>query len=217
MDCVFLKPKKRVNVKSRKRVLIIKGVLLLIDLSVILPVALIFSVYFGLFGKLESKAELKNIQSYVASEVLSEEGKILGKYYWENRSTVAFEEIPPVVVEALIATEDARFYEHNGVDAIGLMRVFFKTLLMGDKSSGGGSTIGQQLAKNLFKRENHGVLSMPVNKIKEAIHAVRLNSVYSQDEILALYLNTVSVGEDTYGIKNATMRFYSKPLDSIRI
>lgn len=217
MDCVFLKPKKIVNVKSRKRVLIIKGVLLLIDLSVILPVALVFSVYFGLFGKLESKAELKNIQSYVASEVLSEEGKILGKYYWENRSTVAFEEIPPVVVEALIATEDARFYEHNGVDAIGLMRVFFKTLLMGDKSSGGGSTIGQQLAKNLFKRENHGVLSMPVNKIKEAIHAVRLNSVYSQDEILALYLNTVSVGEDTYGIKNATMRFYSKPLDSIRI
>src|SRR5690554_5563923 len=80
---------------------------------------------------------MKNIQSYVASEVLSEEGKILGKYYWENRSTVAFEEIPPVVVEALIATEDARFYEHNGVDAIGLMRVFFKTLLMGDKSSGG--------------------------------------------------------------------------------
>src|SRR5690554_3682537 len=141
---------------------------------------------------------MKNIQSYVASEVLSEEGKILGKYYWENRSTVAFEEIPPVVVEALIATEDARFYEHNGVDAIGLMRVFFKTLLMGDKSSGGGSTIGQQLAKNLFKRENHGVLSMPVNKIKEAIHAVRLNSVYSQDEILALYLNTVSVRSEEH-------------------
>lgn len=181
-----------------------------------LPVALILSVYLGAFGKLQTKEELKNIQNFEASEVVSDEGKMLGKYYWENRSTVTFNEIPPIVVQALIATEDTRFYEHNGVDAIGLLRVFFKTLLMGDKSSGGGSTIGQQLAKNLFKRERHSILTMPVNKIKEAIHAVRFNSVYTQDEILALYLNTVSVGEDTYGIKNATMRFFSKPLDSIK-
>lgn len=201
---------------NKKKRILKRSVLSLVAITIVVPTLLILSVYLGLFGSLKTKEELKNIQSYIASEVVSDEGKTLGKYYWENRSTVSFKEIPSVVVQALIATEDARFYEHNGVDAIGVLRVFFKTLLMGDKSSGGGSTIGQQLSKNLFKRKSHGILTMPVNKIKEAIHAVRFNSVYTQNEILALYLNTVSVGEDTYGIKNATMRFFNKPLDSIK-
>jgi len=203
--------KKERNKKIRRWALIAAAILLLV------PVLLFLLVYYGAFGKLYTKDELKNIQNYLASEVYSEEGNVLGKYYWENRSPVTYDQLPPVIINALIATEDARFYEHNGVDAKGLLRVFFKTLLMGDKKSGGGSTIGQQLAKNLFKRKNHGVLTMPVNKIKEAIYAVRFNSVYTPNEILALYLNTVSFGEDTYGIQNASVRFFSKPADSLRV
>ncbi|MGQ0827664.1 MAG: transglycosylase domain-containing protein [Bacteroidota bacterium] len=199
------------NKKIKKWTLRILGMLLLF------PILLFLLVYLGVFGKLYSKEELKNIQNYLATEVYSEDKKILGNYYWENRSITDYKHIPHFLIESLIATEDARFYEHNGVDAKGLFRVFFKTLLMGDKNSGGGSTIGQQLAKNLFKRPNYGFLTMPVNKIKEAIHAVRFNSVYTQNEILALYLNTVSVGEDTYGIKNAALRFFSKPPDSLTI
>ncbi len=183
----------------------------------LLPIVLFVLVYFGAFGKVYTKEELKNIQNYLASEVYTEDGKVLGKYYWENRSTTDYKNIPPFLIEALIATEDSRFYEHNGVDTKGLLRVFFKTLLMGDKKAGGGSTIGQQLSKNLFKRKNYGWLSMPINKMKEAIHAVRFNSVYSQNEILALYLNTVSVGEDTYGIKNAAMRFFNKSPEALKV
>lgn len=183
----------------------------------LLPIILFVFVYFGAFGKIYTKEELKNIQNYLASEVYTEDGKVLGKFYWENRSTTAYKDIPPFLIEALIATEDSRFYEHNGVDTKGLLRVFFKTLLMGDKKAGGGSTIGQQLSKNLFKRKNYGWLSMPVNKMKEAIHAVRFSSVYSQNEILALYLNTVSVGEDTYGIKNASIRFFNKSPESLKV
>jgi len=183
----------------------------------LLPVLLLILVYFGVFGEIYTKEELKNIQNYVASEVYTEDGKVLGKFYWENRSTTDYKNIPPFLIQALIATEDSRFYEHNGVDTKGLLRVFFKTLLLGDKKAGGGSTIGQQLSKNLFKRKNYGWLSMPVNKMKEAIHAVRFNSVFSQNEILALYLNTVSVGEDTYGIKNAAMRFFNKSPESLKI
>ena len=183
----------------------------------LLPILLFVLVYFGAFGKIYTKEELKNIQNYLASEVYTEDGKVLGKYYWENRSSTDYKNIPPFLIQALIATEDSRFYEHNGVDTKGLLRVFFKTLLMGDKKAGGGSTIGQQLSKNLFKRKNYGWLSMPVNKMKEAIHAVRFNSVYSQNEILALYLNTVSVGEDTYGIKNASMRFFNKSPETLKV
>jgi penicillin-binding protein 1A len=174
-------------------------------------------VYKGAFGKVYTGKELRSIQSYVATDVYSADKKLLGKYYWENRSTIDYHHIPTFLVYALVATEDARFYEHNGVDTKGLFRVFFKTLLMQEKNAGGGSTIGQQLAKNLLKRQDHGWLTMPVNKVKEAIHAVRFSQVYSPEEILALYLNTVSLGEDTYGIKNASQRFFSTSYDSLRI
>lgn len=204
------------NVKERYKK-IGKWCLWIFGTLCLLPILLFLLVYFGAFGKLQTEEELKNIQNYVASEVYTEDGKVLGKFYWENRSITEYKNIPPFLIQALIATEDARFYEHNGVDTKGLLRVFFKTLLLRDKKSGGGSTIGQQLSKNLFKRKNYGILSMPVNKIKEAIHAVRFHSVYSQNEILALYLNTVSVGEDTYGIKNAAMRFFSKSTEALTI
>ncbi len=191
------------------------GILIFLGIVCLVPVLFFLLVYNGFYGKVYSKEELKNIQNYQATEVYSEDGKILGNYYWENRNSVRFKNVPHFLIEELISTEDARFYEHNGVDFQGLFRVFFKTLLMGDKKSGGGSTISQQLSKNLFKRKKYGKLTMPVNKIKEAIHAMRLHQVYNQEEILVLYLNTVSMGEDTYGIKNASLRFFSKPQDSL--
>ena len=196
---------------------IIKWVLIICGALCLLPVLLFILVYNGAFGKLRTKEELKNIQNYLATEVYSEDKKVLGKYYWENRSITEYNNIPHFLIDALVATEDSRFYEHNGVDVKSMLRVFLKTLLLRDKTAGGGSTIGQQLAKNLFKRKNYGILTMPVNKMKEAIYAVRFNSAYTQDEILALYLNTVSAGEDTYGIKNAAMRFFSKSTDSLTI
>ena len=211
IEKILTKIKEKI-IKFRKWILLLALVLLLF------PLSFFMLVYFGVFGKLYSKDELKNIENYLASEVYSDDGQVLGKYYWENRSPITYGELPPFVIQSLIATEDARFYQHNGVDAIGLVRVFFKTLLLGDKKSGGGSTIGQQLAKNIFKRKkSYGILSLPVNKIKEAIYAVRFNSVYSQEEILSMYLNTVSFGEDTYGIKNACLRFFNKSPDSLKI
>ena len=196
---------------------IVKWILITVGILCLLPVLLFILVYNGVFGKLHSKEELKNIQNYLATEVYSEDNKVLGKYYWENRSITQYDNLPHFLIDALIATEDSRFYEHNGVDIKSMLRVFFKTLLLRDKTAGGGSTIGQQLSKNLFKRKNYGLLTMPINKMKEAIHAVRFSSAYTQDEILALYLNTVSAGEDTYGIKNAALRFFSKPTDSLTI
>src|SRR5690606_692794 len=151
--------------------------------------------------------EIKNPQ---ASEVFSDDGRLLGRYYTENRSNVRFEEISPNVIHALIATEDARFYEHRGIDEIALMRVLFKTILLGDRSAGGGSTLSQQIAKNLFPRNDVGILSMPVNKLREAIIAYRLERIYTKEEILTLYLNTVPFGENIFGIEVASERYFSK-------
>ncbi len=167
-------------------------------------------VYLGFLGKVPSTEELNRIKTPLATEVFSADGKILGRYYVENRSNVRFKEISPNVVNALIATEDARFYEHRGIDEMALLRVFVKTILMQDRSAGGGSTLSQQIAKNLFPRNNLGVFSVPVNKLREAIIAYRLERIYSKEEILTLYLNTVPFGENIFGIEVAAERFFSK-------
>ncbi|HKL33285.1 MAG TPA: transglycosylase domain-containing protein, partial [Tangfeifania sp.] len=168
------------------------------------------AVYFGFTGHVPSTRQLKVIANPQASEVFSEDGKLLGRYYVENRSNVQFEEVSPNVIDALIATEDARFYEHRGIDEIALMRVFVKSIILQDRSAGGGSTISQQIAKNLFPRNDLGIISMPVNKLREAIIAYRLERIYSKEEILTLYLNTVSFSENIFGIELAAERFFSK-------
>ena len=146
----------------------------------------------------------------MASEVFSVDGKILGRYYLENRNNASFNEISPNVINALIATEDTRFYEHRGIDEIALLRVLVKSILMRHKSSGGGSTISQQIAKNLFPRIDYGPFSMPVNKLREAIIAYRLERIYTKQEILSIYLNTVPFAENIFGIEVAAERFFSK-------
>lgn len=167
-------------------------------------------VFLGVLGPVPSKTQLQKINNPIASEVLSADGKILGRYYVENRSYASFDEISPNVINALIATEDARFYEHRGIDEIALARVFVKSIILQNDNSGGGSTISQQIAKNLFPRVNYGPLSMPVNKLREAIIAYRLERIYSKQEVLAMYLNTVPFAENIFGIEVASERFFSK-------
>ncbi|MCD4731281.1 MAG: transglycosylase domain-containing protein, partial [Bacteroidales bacterium] len=171
---------------------------------------LILSVYMGVFGKLPAPDDILSIDQDNASLVYAADGTLMGKYYLINRQTIDNDAISPFVRQALIATEDNRFFEHHGLDLISLGRVIVKSVLLGNVSQGGGSTISQQLAKNLYGRKSHGVLSLPVNKIKEIFIASRLENVYSKEEILTLYLNTVAFGENVYGIEAAAWRYFNK-------
>jgi penicillin-binding protein 1A len=171
----------------------------------------------GLSGNLKTKQELLNFENANASLLLSEDGELLGKFLFENRTNISFDQIPKPLINALIATEDVRFYEHKGNDAKSFFRVLVKTILMNKRSSGGGSTITQQLAKNMFGRKNTGFLSVFRSKISEVIMARRLEKVFSKDEILTLYLNTVSFGENVYGIEAASARFFNKTTGSLNV
>jgi len=167
-------------------------------------------VYLGFLGDVPTNGQLEKIKKAQASEVYSADGKLLGKYYIENRSNVSYNEISSNVINALIATEDSRFYKHRGIDEMALLRVFVKTIIFRESASGGGSTLSQQIAKNLYPRNDLGIFSMPVNKLRESIIAYRLERIYTKKEILKLYLNTVPFGEDTYGIDVASERFFHK-------
>lgn len=168
------------------------------------------SIYWGFWGKIPEKQELRELKQDEATEVFASEGKLIGKYYIFDRQPVLYEDLPQHLVDALIATEDVRFYEHDGIDGRSLLRVFFKTILMGDESSGGGSTITLQLAKNLFGRNDYGYFSMVVNKVRESIIAQRLEEIYSKKEIVGLYFNTVPFSDNTFGIESASQKFFSK-------
>ena len=174
-------------------------------------------VYIGTFGQLPDSNTLIKIKEPAASEVYSKDNKLLGRYYIENRSNVNFKEISPNLINALIATEDNRFYEHRGIDEWALLRVVVKTIFLVDRSSGGGSTLSQQIVKNIFGRKNYGPLTLPVSKIRESIIAYRLERLYSKEEILTLYLNTVPFGENTYGIELAAERFFSVRPDKLTV
>ncbi|MEZ4963109.1 MAG: transglycosylase domain-containing protein [Saprospiraceae bacterium] len=174
-------------------------------------------IYFGFFGKLPSKADLQDINQNIASEVYSADSVLLGKYYIENRLPADLENVSPAIINALVATEDARFFEHGGIDFRAWIRVFLRTILMQDESAGGGSTISQQLAKNLYPRKRFGKLTVPIAKIKEMFIANRLESAYSKNEILALYLNTVPFGDNVFGIKVAAQRFFDATPENIKV
>ena len=176
-----------------------------------------FLVYKGAFGRLPTYADLRGIQNNTASEVYSADGVLLGKYYIENRIKADFEEISPNIIHALIATEDTRFFEHSGVDLRAFMRVLVKSILLFNESAGGGSTLSQQLAKNLFPRKSHGILSMPVNKVREMFIARRLENLYTKEDLLSLYLNTVPFGDNVFGIKVAAQRFFNKSTEDLNV
>jgi penicillin-binding protein 1A len=196
---------KRITTR-RIFIFLLKGFIL----GVILFSLFFLAVYFGFTGHVPGTRQLNDIASPQASEVFSEDGRLLGRYYIQNRSNVKFGEISLNVIHALVATEDARFYEHRGIDEIAWLRVFVKTIILRDRSAGGGSTLSQQIAKNLFPRNDVGILTMPVNKLREAIIAYRLERIYSKEDILTLYLNTVPFSENIFGIEVAAERYFSK-------
>ncbi len=184
------------------------------------PVALIFLIValtaFGIFGDLPTFEELENPNSSLASEVYSADARALGKYYIQNRVNVHYRDLSPSLVNALKATEDVRFEEHSGVDIKGLMRVFVKTIIL-QQDAGGGSTITQQLAKNLFPRENMNKVKLIFRKLKEWIIAVKLERNYTKNEILAMYLNTVEFGNNAYGIKSACTTYFGKNTSEVSL
>lgn len=185
--------------------------------ALLVTVTVFIAACTGLSGNLKNRDELLNFKNATASLVLSEDGELLGKFFYENRTNITYQQIPKHLINALIATEDVRFREHRGNDAKSFFRVLVKTILMNKRSSGGGSTITQQLAKNMFGRKRTGLFPVLRSKISEFIMARRLEKVFSKDEILTLYLNTVSFGENVYGIEAASARFFNKNSESLKI
>ncbi len=168
----------------------------------------------GVLGYMPSMNELENPSSALSSDVLAADGTLLGRYYVQDRSNSKYSEISPNIFNALLATEDARFLDHSGIDPIGTVAIPFY-ILTGKKR--GSSTITQQLAKNLFHRKNENVFTLPFIKLKEWIMAVKLERNLTKNEIITLYLNTVPYGDNVYGIKNAALTFYNKTPDKITI
>ena len=152
-----------------------------------------------------------------ASEVYSIDNVLLYRFDRENRLNIPFDSIPKHVVEALISSEDSRFYDHSGVDLKSLMRVIVKTVILGDKSSGGGSTISQQLVKNYFPRNSYWFLSTPINKFEEMVAAYKLESHFSKEQIIEFYFNTVPFGDSAFGIESASQRFFSTSTSKLTI
>jgi len=186
--------------------------------SVVLLIGLLFLlVYFGAFGALPGKAELAAISNEEASLVFSSDSILIGEYFAQNRTNIHWNDVPVHLKNALIATEDKRFFTHKGYDTRSYFRVLFKSILLGDKSGGGGSTLTQQLVKNLYGRDDFGILSLPVNKIKEVIIATRIENVYSKEELLLLYLNSVPFGDDVFGVEAAAHRYFNKPARELRV
>jgi len=183
---------------------------ILCALVLICGLGLYFFVASGLSGPLPDQAYLRQIRQPVASSIFAADGSLLGKVYEENRSIVRLGNCPLFLTDALTAVEDVRFFQHKGIDFRSLGRVVFKGLLV-SSSAGGGSTLTQQLAKNLFPRKGYFILTTPVNKLREMLIARRMERVYSKEQILELYLNTVSFGELAFGIATASERFFNKP------
>jgi len=165
---------------------------------------------------LPSLEELENPKSNLASEVISSDRKILGKYYIENRTDAQFNELSKKVVDALVATEDARFYKHSGVDFRALFRSMAGAVMGRSESTGGGSTITQQLAKMLFPRENLNRFSLIFRKFKEWVIAVKLEKNYTKDEIIAMYLNKFDFINNAVGIRSASAVYFSTTPDNLK-
>jgi penicillin-binding protein 1A len=192
-------------------------------LPVLIVVVLFILISQRKLGYLPSFEDLENPQNNLASEVYTTDNELLGKFFIENRTFVEYRDLSPNLLNALIATEDIRFSKHSGIDARGLGRVLFKTIL-GGQNTGGGSTITQQLAKNLFdtrdlkgKNKISRFLNLILIKFKEWNTAVRLERYYTKNEILVMYLNTVSFGHEAYGIKSAARIFFDTTPDSLKL
>ena len=205
---------------------IIKTLWVISALSIIVFMLGIYSIkidLFGLFGGMPSLQDLEKPQSELSSELYSNDTILLGKYFRYNRSPVKYHELSDELITTLLVTEDIRFYNHSGIDFKGLIRatygVFKNIITLGNSGlEGGGSTITQQLAKNLFKIRNEmkgklgniPFVGLIISKIKEWIVAVKLEEFYTKNEILSMYLNTAEYGSNSYGIKVASKTYFNK-------
>lgn len=169
-------------------------------------------VYNGVIGYMPPIEELKNPQDKFASVIYTSDGQEMGRYFRNtgNRVYADFDEISPAVVDALIATEDARFNDHSGIDLRAIARAVIKTVLLGNKNAGGGSTITQQLAKQLYTPPSRGLLSRAVQKPIEWMIAIKLERFYSKEEILKMYLNQFDFLYNAVGIKSAAKVYFNK-------
>jgi penicillin-binding protein 1A len=178
----------------------------------------------GKLGFMPDFARLENPQTNLATELISEDGELLGKYFVENRTFVDYEDLAPHLVDALVATEDVRYYKHSGIDVRSLARVAVFSVLLG-RDEGGGSTISQQLAKNLFPRDTTvnktsigRAAHLAIQKFKEWNTGVRLERAYTKNEIITMYLNTVPFGgESILGIQSAAKTFFNTTPDSLTL
>jgi penicillin-binding protein 1A len=194
----------------------------LVSIPFILGVVLFILISKEVLGPMPGFEELENPEENLAAEVYAEDGVLLGKFYYQNRTWTDYDEISPDVVNALIATEDIRFYRHSGIDVRGLGRVVVKTLLLG-QNTGGGSTISQQLAKNLFPRDMADdskivhTMKLGVSKFKEWETAVKLERSYTKEEIITMYLNIFDFIYNAVGIRSAAQIYFNTTPDSLNI
>ncbi len=179
---------------------------------VVLAAGFFILVYNGVIGYMPPIEELKNPQDKFASVIYTSDGKEMGRYFRNtgNRVYADFDEISPSVVDALIATEDARFNDHSGIDVKAIARAMIKTVLLQNKNAGGGSTITQQLAKQLYTPPSHGILARAVQKPIEWMIAIKLERFYSKEEILKMYLNQFDFLYNAVGIKSAAKVYFDK-------
>lgn len=210
--------KKELSPKAKKN--IIFAFWTLFSVSVFAILAAVMWIWLG--ADIPSFEELERPESNLATQVIADDGKtVLSTFHIENRSYVTYDDLSPNLIKALVATEDARFYKHSGIDFESLARVIVKTLLGGDSSQGGGSTVTQQLAKTLYPRQDLSELGMIKKackmigiKLTEWGTAVKLERSYTKEEIITMYFNQVFFGSNAYGIKAAAQTFFAKnPID----
>ena len=209
MDTKTKKTRKKLSPKTKRTIVICFWSLF--GGAVLLVLGLFLYVWNN--ARIPDLAELESPKITYSTQVFSADGKVLTSFFRlnkgdeGNRSYVGYDELPQNLIDALVATEDARFYRHSGIDFQALARVGIKTILLMDKGQGGGSTITQQLAKKLYKRTASNIV---FDKLKEWIIAVKLERMYTKEEIIVMYLNKVEFGSNTYGIKNAAETFFGK-------
>ena len=185
----------------------------------VLYITAVYFNFFWLFGGMPDLRAIENPESQVASEIVTADGQTLSKYFIENRTPIEFDQLSPNVIKALIATEDARFVKHSGIDPRSMFRVFKGVVSSEQGTTGGGSTLTQQLAKNLFQTRSEKykgtlgdlpLIKTVISKTKEWILSVRLERNYTKQEIMMMYLNTVSFGNNAEGIKTASKTYFKK-------
>lgn len=212
----------KLDAKSRKKYLIVFWSIFIFPVVFLLLIFFLISA--GAFGEMPTFEELENPENNLAAEVISEDSVLLGKFYYQNRTWTDFDEMSPHLINALLSVEDIRFFKHAGIDIRGLGRVLVKNFLLGQRHAGGGSTITQQLAKNLFPRDTTTYkfflkrrINLGITKFKEWTTAVKLEKSYTKEEILTMYLNIFDFLNQAVGINSAARIYFNTTPDSLTI